>query len=179
MPESEEELKSLMMRVKEESGKAGLKMNTQKTKIRSAGPITSWQREGEKLEMLTDFIFLGSKIIVNGDCSHEIKRHLLLSRKAMTNIDSILNSRDITLLTKVHIVKAMFFPVKVKSLSHVQLFATPWIVAYQAPLSMGFPRQEHWSGLPLPSPGDPPDPEIKPGSPALQADALPSEAPGK
>ena len=115
MAESEKELKSLMMRVKEESGKAGLTLNIQKTKIMAAGPITSWQREGEKLEMLTDFIFLGSKIIVNGDCSHEIKRHLLLSRKAMTNIDSILKSRDITLLTKVHIVKAMFFPAKVMS----------------------------------------------------------------
>ena len=103
------------MKVKEESEKFGLKLNIQKTKIMAAGPITSWQREGEKLEMLTDFIFLGSKIIVNGDCSHEIKRHLLLSRKAMTNIDSILKSRDITLLTKVHIVKAMFFPAKVMS----------------------------------------------------------------
>ena len=119
MPESEEELKSLMMRVKGESGKAGLKLNIQKMKIMAASPITSWQREGEKLEILANFIFLGSKIIDNGDCSHEIKRHLLLSRKAMTNIDSILKSRDITLLTKVRIVKVMFFPAKVKSLSHV------------------------------------------------------------
>ena len=97
MPESEEELKSLLMKVKEESEKNGLKLNIQKMKIMAASPITSWQREGEKLEILANFIFLGSKIIDNGDCSHEIKRHLLLGRKAMTNFDSILKCRDITL----------------------------------------------------------------------------------
>ena len=91
--------------------KAGLKVNIQKTKIRACGPITSWQIDGETMETMTDFIFLGSKIIADGGCSHEIKRHLLLGRKAMTNLDSVLKSRDITLLTKVHIVKAMVFPV--------------------------------------------------------------------
>ena len=101
--------------MKEESEKAGLKLNIQKTKIMASGPITSWQREGEKVERVIDFIFLGPKIDAGGDYSHEIKRHLLLSRKAMTDIDSILKSRDITLLTKVHIVKAMFFPAKVMS----------------------------------------------------------------
>ena len=126
------------------------------------------------METVTDFIFLGSKITVDGDCSHEIKRCLLLRRKAMTNIDSILKSRDITLPTKVCLVK-----VKVKSLSHVQLFGNPWTVAYQAPPSMGFSRQEYWSGLPFPSPGDVPDPGIKLRSPAFQADALTSEPPGK
>ena len=99
------------MKVKEESAKAGLKLNIQKTKIMASGPITSWQIDGEKMETVTDFIFLGSQITVDGDCSHEIKRHLLLGRKAMTNLDSVLKSRDITLLTKVHIVKAMVFPV--------------------------------------------------------------------
>ena len=111
MAESEEELKSLLMRVKKESEKAGLKLNIQKTKIIVSGPITSWQIYGEKVETVTDFIFLDSKITADGDCSHKIKRHLLLERKAMTNIDSILRSRDITLPTKVHIVKAMIFPV--------------------------------------------------------------------
>ena len=111
MAESEEELKSLLMRVKKESEKAGLKLNIQKTKIIVSGPITSWQIYGEKAETVTDFIFLDSKITADGDCSHKIKRHLLLERKAMTNIDSILRSRDITLPTKVHIVKAMIFPV--------------------------------------------------------------------
>ena len=109
MVESEEELKSLLMRVKEESEKVGLKLKIQKTKIMASSPITSWQTEGEKLESVTDFIFLGSKITVDGDCSHEIKRRLLLGRKAMTNLDSILKSRDITLLTKVRLVKAMVF----------------------------------------------------------------------
>ena len=99
------------MRVKKESEKGGLKLNIQKTKIMASGPITSWQIDGEAKETVTDFIFLGSKITEEGDCSHEIKRHLLLGRKTMTNLDSILKSRDITLLTKVHLVKAMFFPV--------------------------------------------------------------------
>ena len=111
MAESKEELKSHLMKVKEESGKVGLKLNIQKTKIMASGPITSWQIDGETMETVTDFIFLGSKITADGDCSHEIKRHLLLGRKAMTNLDSILKSRDISLLTKVHLVKAMVFPV--------------------------------------------------------------------
>ena len=98
------------MKVKEESVKAGLKLNIQKTKIMAFGPITSWQIDGETMEIVRDFIFLGSKIIADGDCSHGIKRHLLLGRKAMTNLDSVLKSRDITLLTKVHLVKAMVFP---------------------------------------------------------------------
>ena len=101
------------MRVKEESGKAGLKLNIQNTKIMASGPITLWQIEGEKVEAVTDFLFLGSKITADGDCSHEIKRRLLLGRKTMTNLDSILKSRHTTLLTKVHIVKAMVFPVVV------------------------------------------------------------------
>ena len=111
MAESEEELKSLLMKVKEESEKVGLKLNIQKTKIMAPGPITSWQRDGKTVETVTDFILLGSKITADGDCSHEIKRCLLLGRKAMTNLNSILKSRDITLLTKVHTVKAMVFPV--------------------------------------------------------------------
>ena len=110
MAESEE-LKNLLMKVKEESEKVGLKLNIQKTKIMASGPITSWQIDGETMEMVTGFIFLGSRITVDGDCSHEIKRCLLLGRKAMSNLDSILKSRDITLLTKIHIVKAMVFPV--------------------------------------------------------------------
>ena len=109
MAESEEELKSLLMKVKEESEKVGLKLNIQKTKIMASGPITSWQIDGEKMETVTDFIFSGSKITADGDCSNEIKRHLLLGRKVMTNLDSILKSRDITLLTKVCLVKAMVF----------------------------------------------------------------------
>ena len=108
MVESEEELKSLM-KVKEESEKAGLKLNIQKTKIMASSPITSWQTDGETIEIVTDFIFLGSKITVHGDCSHKIERHLLLGRKAMTNLDSALKSRDINLPTKVHIVKLCFF----------------------------------------------------------------------
>ena len=111
MAESKEELKSLLMKVKEESGKVGLKLNIQKTKIMASGPITSWQIDGETMETVTDFIFLGSKITVDGDCSHEIKRHLLLGRIVMTNLDSILKSRDITFPTKVHLVKAMVSPV--------------------------------------------------------------------
>ena len=106
-----EELKSLLMKVKVESEKFGLKLNIQKTKIMASGPITSWQIDGETMETVTDFIFLDSQITADGDCSHEIKRRLLLGRKAMTNLDSILKSRDITLPTKVHLVKAMVFPV--------------------------------------------------------------------
>ena len=111
MAESEEELKNLLMTVKEESEKVGLKLNTQKTKIMASSPITSWQIDGETVETVSDFIFLGSKITADGDCSHEIKRRLLLGRKVMTNLDSIFQSRDITLPTKVHLVKAMVFPV--------------------------------------------------------------------
>ena len=109
--ESEEELKSLLMKVKGENEKSGLKFNIQKTKIMASGPITSWQIDGETMETVTDFIFLGSEITADGDCSHEIKRRLLLGRKAMTNLDSMLKSRDFTFLTKVFIVKAMVFPV--------------------------------------------------------------------
>ena len=111
MAESEEELKSLLMKVKEESEKAGLQLNIQKTKIMASGPITLWQINGETMETVTDFIFLGSKIPAGGDCNHEIKRHFLLERKAMINLDSILKSRDFSLPTKVHLVKAMVFPV--------------------------------------------------------------------
>ena len=111
MVESEEELKRFLMKVKEKTEKAGLKLNIQKTKIMASGPITSWQIDGEKMETVTDFVFLGSKITADGDCSHEIKRCLFLGRKDMTNLDSTLKSRDITLLTKVHIVKAMVFSV--------------------------------------------------------------------
>ena len=111
MAESEEELKTLLMKVKEESEKVGLKLNIQKTKIVASVPITSWQIDGETVETVGDFIFLGSKLTADDDCSHEIKRRLLLGRKVMTNLDSILKSRDITLPTKVHLVKAMVFPV--------------------------------------------------------------------
>ena len=111
MAESEEELKSLLMKVKEESEKVGLKLNIQKTKTMASSPITSWEIDGETVETVSDFIFWDSKITVDGDCSHEIKRRLLLGRKVMTKLDSILKSRDITLPTKVHLVKAMVFPV--------------------------------------------------------------------
>ena len=111
MAESEGELKSLLMKVKEESEKVGLKLNIQKTKIMASSPITSWQRDGEIMETETDFIFLGPRITANGNCSHEIKIHLLLGGKAVTNLDSIVKSRDITLPTKVCLVKAMVFPV--------------------------------------------------------------------
>ena len=111
MAESEEELKSVLMKVKEESEKVGLKPNIQKTKIMASGPITSWQIDGETVETVADFIFGGSKITAHGDCSHEVKRSLLLGRKVMTNLDSILKSKDITLPTKVRLVKAMVFPV--------------------------------------------------------------------
>ena len=109
MAESEEELKSLLMKVKEESGKVGLKLNIQKTKIMASGPITSWEIDGETVETLSDFIFMGSNITTDGDCSHGIKRCLLLGRKVMTNLDSTLKSRDITLSTKVRLVKAVIF----------------------------------------------------------------------
>ena len=111
MAESEEELKSFLMKVKEESKKVGLKLNNQKTKIMASSPITSWQIDGESVETVADFIFLGSKITADGDCCHEIKRRLLLGRKVMTNLDSILKRRDITLPIKVHLVKATVFPV--------------------------------------------------------------------
>ena len=111
MADSKEELKSLLIQMKEESENAGLKLNIQKTKIMASSPITSWQIDGETMETVTDFVFSDSKITADGDCSHEIKRCLLLGRKAMTNLDSILKNRDITLLTKIHLVKAMVFPV--------------------------------------------------------------------
>ena len=118
MAESEEELNILLMRVKEEREKAGLKLSIQKMKIMASGPITSWQIDGETMETVTAFIFLGSKITADGDCSHEIKRHLLLGRKAVTNLDSVVKSRDITLLTKVCLVKAIVFPVVMYELDH-------------------------------------------------------------
>ena len=111
MAETEKELKSLLMKVKEESEKVGLKLNIQKTKIMAFDPITSWEIDGETVETVSDFIFGGSKITADGDCSHEIKRHLLLGKKVMTNLDSIFKSRDITLPTNVHLIKAMVFPV--------------------------------------------------------------------
>ena len=113
MAETEDELKNILMEVKKENEKAGLKLNIQKAKIIASSPITSWQIDGKTVETVTDFIFLGSKITADGDCSQEIKRHLLLGRKAMTNLDSVLKSRDITFPTKVHLVKAMVFPVVV------------------------------------------------------------------
>ena len=113
MAESEEELKSVLMKVKEESEKAGLQLNIQKTKIMASGPITSWEIDGETVQTVSDFIFWGSKITADGDCSHEIKRHLLLGREVMTNLDSLLKSRDITLPTKVCLVKAMVFVILV------------------------------------------------------------------
>ena len=114
MAESEEELNSLLMKVKVESENVGLKLNIQKTMIMASGPITSWQTDGGTVEIVSDFIFLGSKITADGECSHEIKRHLLLGRKVMTNLDSMFKSRDITLPTKVRLVKAMVFPVDVR-----------------------------------------------------------------
>ena len=125
---SQEKLKRLLMKVKKESEKVGLKLNIQKSKIMASGPITSWEIDGETMERVKDFIFLGSKITADSDGSHEIKRHLLLGRKAMTNLLLLLLSR----------------------FSLVRLCATPWTAAYQASLSMGFSRQEHWSGLPFP-----------------------------
>ena len=158
MAESEEELKSLLVKVREESGKAGLKLDIQKTKIMASGPIISWETDGETMETVREFIFLGSKISADSDCSYEIKRRLLLRRKAMLNLDSILKSRDITLSTKVHLVKVTVFPVLMcgceswtikndevnwKLLSGVQLLATPQAIACQAPLSMELSRQEY------------------------------------
>ena len=130
LEESEEELKNFLMRVKEKSEKAGLKLNIQKTKIMASGPITPWQIDGETMETVSDFIFLGSKITADGDCSHEIKRCLLLGRKAMTNLLLLLLSR----------------------FNRVRLCLTPQTATHQAPPSLGFSRQEHWSGLPFPSP---------------------------
>ena len=130
MAESEEELKNLLMKLKEESEKVGLKLNVQRTKIMASGSITSWEIDGETMETVRDFIFLGSKTTADGDCSHEIKGRLLFGRKAMTNLLLLLLSR----------------------FSLVRLCATPWTAAYQASPSMGFSRQEHWSGLPFPSP---------------------------
>ena len=147
MAESKE-LKSFLMKVKQESEKVGLKLNIQKTKIMASGPITSWQIDGETVETVADFIFWGSKITAEGDCSHEIKRRLLLGRKVMTNLDSILKSRDITLSTKVHLLLLLLL----SRVSHVRLCATPQTAAHQAPPSLGFSRQEHQSGLPFPSP---------------------------
>ena len=130
MAESEEELKSLLMKIKEESEKVGLKLNIQKTKIMASGPIRSWEIDGETVETVSDFIFGGSKITADGDCSHEIKRRLLLGRKVMTNLLLLLLSH----------------------FSHVRLCATQETAAHQAPPSLGFSRQEPWSGLPFPSP---------------------------
>ena len=129
MAESEEELKSLLMKVKVESEKAGLKLNIQKTKIMTSGPITSWQIDGERVETVSDFILGGSKITADGDCNHEIKRYLLLGRKVMAHLDSILKSRDITLPTKVCLVKAMAFPVFLPGKFHGQrslVGYSPW-----------------------------------------------------
>ena len=132
----------------------------------ASNPITLWQEYGEEVETLTDFIFLGSKITVNGDCSHKIKRHLLLARNAMTNLDRVLKSRDITLPTKVCIVKAMIFPIVMYRCVFVSVtqscptLVTPWTVARQAPVSMEFSRQEYCSGLPFATTGDLPCPGI-------------------
>ena len=153
MAESEEELKSLLMRVKEESEKPGLKLNIQKAKIMASGPITLWQIEGEKVEAVTNSILGGSKITADGDCSHEIKRHLLLQKE---NYDK---------------------PSESEVIQSCPTLCDP--MDCSLPGSMGFSRQEYWSGLPFPSPGDLPDPGIEPWSPAFQADALTSEPPGK
>ena len=145
---SEEELKSLLKKVKEESEKAGLKLNIQKTKIMASSPIPSGQTDGETMETVTDFIFLSSKITVDGACSHEIKRRLLLGRKAMTNLDSVLKSREITLLTKVHMVKAMVFPVvmygyeswTIKKLSAKELMPSKTVMLEEIRESLGLQR---------------------------------------
>ena len=140
----------LLMRIKEESEKGGLKLNIQKTKIMASSPITSWQIDGETMETVTDFILLGSKITVDGDSSHEIKRRLFLGKKAMTNLGSILKKKQRHYsANKGPYSQERKKRKKGKSLGRVQLFATPWIIAYQAPLSLGFSRQEYWSGLPL------------------------------
>ena len=148
--ESEEELKSLLMKVKEEGEKVGLKLNIQKTKIMASCPITSWQKNGENVETVTGFIFLGSNINADGDWNHEIKRRLLLGRKVVTNLDSILKSRDITLLTKVHLVKAMVFPVVMYGCESwtVKLSAKEWML-----LNCGV-GEDSWESLGLQ--GDPP-----------------------
>ena len=145
------------MKVKEESEKVGLKLNIQKMKIMASGPITSWEIEGEIVETVADFILGGSKITADGDCSHEIKRHSLLGREIMTNLDSIFKSRDITLPTRVHLVCCcccccMLLLLLLSRFSCVRLCVTPEMAAHQAPPSLGFSRQEHWSGLPFPSP---------------------------
>ena len=159
MAESKEEIKNLLKKVKEKSEKVDLKLNIQKTNIMASGPITSWQIDGETMETVKDFIFLGSKITADGDCSHEIKRCLFFERKVMTDRDNILKSRDITLPTKVCLVKAMVFPVvtygcaaAAKLLHSCLTLCNLIVTAHQAPLSLGFSRQEHWSGLPFPSP---------------------------
>ena len=144
--------------LQEESEKVGLKLNIQKAKIMAAGPITSWQIDRETVETVSDFIFLGSKITADGDCSHEIKRW----KKSYDQHRQHIKKQRHHFADKSPYSQSYVF----SSESHVRLFATPWIVAYQASLSMGFPRQENWSGLPFPFPGDPPDPGIKPGSPA-------------
>ena len=172
--------------MKEKSEKDGLKLSIQKTKIMASDPITSWQIDGETMEMVRYFIFLSSKIIVDGDCSYEIKRCLLLGRKPMTNLDSILKSRDINLLTKAHIVKAMFFPL-------VRYACESWTikkvvkVAQSCPTlcnpmdctGHGFSRPEYWSGSLFPSPGDLLSPRIKHRSRALLVESLPAESQGK
>ena len=143
MAESEEEPRSLLMKVKEESGKAGLKLSIQKTKIMAFSPITSWQIDGETMETVTNFIFLGSKITVDGDCSHEIKRLLLLGRKAVKNLDSILKSRDITLPTKVHLIKAVVFPVvRYRCESWVPKNWCFWTVVLEKPLESPLDHKE-------------------------------------
>ena len=141
MAETEEELKSLLMKVKEENEKVGLKLNIQKTKIMASGPITSWQIDGETLEPVSDFIFWGSKITADGDCSHEIKRPLLLGRKLMTNLDSIFKSRDITLPTKVRLVKAM--EKAMAPHSSTLAWKIPWTEEPGGLQSMGSPRVGH------------------------------------
>ena len=155
MAESKEELKSLLIKVKEESEKVGLKLNIQKMKIMASGPITSWQIDGEIVETESDFIFWGSKITADGDCSHEIKRHLLLGRKVMTNLDSIFKSRDIILPTKVHLVKTMVFPVvmygceswTVKKAEHRRIDAFElwyWRLSWESPGLQGDPTSPFW-----------------------------------
>ena len=159
MAESEEELKSLFLKVKEESEKVGLKLNIQKTKIMASGAITSWEMDGEPVETVSNFIFGGSKITLDGDCSHEIKRRLLLGRKVFTNLDSIFKNRDITLPTKVHLVKAMVFPVvmygceswTVKKVEYWRKLSTEELIL----LNCGV-REDSWESLGLP--GDPTSP---------------------
>ena len=154
MAESKEELKTLLMKLKEESEKFGLKLNIQKTKIMASGPITLWQIDGEIMETVRDFIFLGSKITADGDCSHEINRHLLLGRKAMTNIASIVKSRDITLSTNVHLVKAMVFPVvmygcenwTIKKAEHQRIDAFELLKTLESPLDCKETQPVHPKG---------------------------------